>query len=62
MVQYTGPSGFTHNAKIDSMLENASAEAEVVPYDEGGLTFEEKTTFLQSFRLAVSSTPHHARI
>ncbi|KAI1921338.1 hypothetical protein LOZ64_001620 [Ophidiomyces ophidiicola] len=54
VVQYTGPSGFTHNAKIDSMLENASTEAEVSSHSAEILTPEEKAAFLENYRLATS--------
>ncbi|EEP78859.1 predicted protein [Uncinocarpus reesii 1704] len=54
VVQYTGPSGFTHNAKIDSMLEDASAAAEEVSYNGDHVTFDEKIAFLRLYRLATS--------
>ncbi|KMU74887.1 hypothetical protein CISG_00817 [Coccidioides immitis RMSCC 3703] len=42
VVQYTGPSGFTHNPKVDSMLENASAATDIQSHNEDDTTFDEK--------------------
>ncbi|WEW55956.1 hypothetical protein PRK78_001391 [Emydomyces testavorans] len=54
VVQYTGPSGFTHNSKVDSMLENESAKSKTASFDEGSATRDEQVTLLRFYRLATS--------
>ncbi|TPX24108.1 hypothetical protein DIZ76_013451 [Coccidioides immitis] len=54
VVQYTGPSGFTHNPKVDSMLENASAATDIQSHNEDDTTFDEKVALLRIYRLATA--------